>query len=208
MKIQGPMHSDGASGSFAGIMTAATWKGRPYMRQLVKPSNPKSAMQVSTRSMFRFLSTGWADIGDAAQASWETRAASRNYSPFNAYQSFNMERWSRALAPMVDPEIAPGDLGTEDTWTATAGVRSVTLTLGLNGPDENWGAVIYQEIGSAPEGTQDEVVWVEQIIDAIGHTILFTGLTPGLVYHYKYKLFTTGGLYGLLSADVNATPTT
>lgn len=37
------------SGSIAGLMTAARWKGIPYVRLLVKPSNPRSAGQVAVR---------------------------------------------------------------------------------------------------------------------------------------------------------------
>lgn len=207
MKVQGPMHSDGASGSFAGVMTAATWKGRPYMRQLVKPSNPKSAMQTATRAMFRFLSQAWAGLADADKSSWEAKAASGNYSPFNAYQAYNMDLWSRALPPTKNSVPDPQGNGTADTWTATAGVRSITLNIALDPGEFTWGAIIYQEIGSAPEGTQDEVVWVENMLPAQSKTILLTGLTPGLVYHFKYRVFDDGGTLSALSADVSATPT-
>lgn len=207
MKVQGPMMSIGASGSFAGVLTAATWKGRPYMRQLVVPSNPKSAMQTSTRAMFRFLSQAWATIGDAAQASWESRAASGNYSPFNAYQSYNMDRWARALGPTINPEEPASTPATVDTFTATAGVRSVTLTMTLDSVEDNWGFVLFQEIGSAPEGTQDEVVYVQKDMVTSPVQVLLTDLTPGLVYHYKYKLFAVDGTYAALSSDFNATPT-
>lgn len=207
MKAQAPLLSIGSSGSFAGIITASSWKGRPYIRQLVTPSNPKSAMQTATRAMFRFLSQAWANLSDGDKASWETKAQQGNYSTFNAYQSYNMNLWGRALAPFKDPTAAAGAVATQDSWSADPGVRSVTLTLGIDTANENWGAVIYMEAASAPEGTQDEVVQVIEATDPTSYVVLITNLTPGTVYHFKYRFFTEGGLYSALSADVNATPT-
>ena len=37
------------SGSIAGLLTAARWKGIPYVRLLVTPSNPRTSGQVATR---------------------------------------------------------------------------------------------------------------------------------------------------------------
>ena len=49
MKVTGPMMSLSASGTFGGILTASIWKGRPYMRQRVDPSNPSTAGQITVR---------------------------------------------------------------------------------------------------------------------------------------------------------------
>lgn len=49
MKVTGPMMSLSASGTFGNILTASIWKGRPYMRQRVTPSNPSTAGQVLVR---------------------------------------------------------------------------------------------------------------------------------------------------------------
>lgn len=42
-----------ASGSYAGVITFAKWKGRQYVRQLVIPANPHSADQESARNAVR-----------------------------------------------------------------------------------------------------------------------------------------------------------
>jgi hypothetical protein len=200
--------SIGASGSFAGAIVASSWKGRNYLRQLVTPSNPKSAMQTAFRAMFKFLGQAWADLSDGDKAAWETLARQGNYSTFNAYMKFNQDLWSRQLGPVVSPTEGSGVNGTPDTWTATAGVRSVTLNLALDPSDDSWGAVIYMKAGSAPDGTMDEVIRVPSLMPIGTAQILITDLTPGTVYHFKYKDFTTGGQFSALSADVNATPTT
>lgn len=52
-KVQGPLFSMGASGSFGGALVFATWKGINYVRELVIPSNPQSAGQESARNDIR-----------------------------------------------------------------------------------------------------------------------------------------------------------
>jgi len=49
VKVTGPMHSDSASGSFAGSQVHASWKGNKYVRELVIPKNPKSVAQGKVR---------------------------------------------------------------------------------------------------------------------------------------------------------------
>lgn len=57
------------SGSIAGLLTASRWKGRPYLRLLVTPSNPQTASQSAVRSVLGAVSkaskavlTSFADI--------------------------------------------------------------------------------------------------------------------------------------------------
>jgi len=49
MKSPAPMMSLNPSGSIFGLLTASRWKGRPYLRGLVTPSNPSSADQITAR---------------------------------------------------------------------------------------------------------------------------------------------------------------
>ncbi len=50
-KLTGPFMSIAASGTLAKTLTASIWKGRPYMRLRVIPSNPQSVGQQTTRSV-------------------------------------------------------------------------------------------------------------------------------------------------------------
>lgn len=52
-KVSGPLMSMEASGAFAGSLVFGRWKGRPTVRQLVIPSNPKSANQTAARNRVR-----------------------------------------------------------------------------------------------------------------------------------------------------------
>jgi hypothetical protein len=51
VKLSGPMHSDGASGQFAGAMVFGVWKGINVCRQYVIPRNVMSSGQGDQRIM-------------------------------------------------------------------------------------------------------------------------------------------------------------
>lgn len=50
-RVTGPLMSLSASGSVAKTLTFSIWKGRPYVRELVTPSNPQTANQAAVRSI-------------------------------------------------------------------------------------------------------------------------------------------------------------
>lgn len=51
-KSPAPFMSINARGSIAGLLTASNWKGIPYLRLLVTPSNPRTAGQKAVRLVF------------------------------------------------------------------------------------------------------------------------------------------------------------
>ena len=52
-KVQGPLMSMQATGTFAKTLTFGTWKGRQVVRQRVTPANPRSAAQETARNKMR-----------------------------------------------------------------------------------------------------------------------------------------------------------
>lgn len=51
-KSPAPFMSINARGSIAGLLTASNWKGIPYLRLLVTPSNPRTSGQQAVRLIF------------------------------------------------------------------------------------------------------------------------------------------------------------
>ncbi len=51
-KSPAPFMSINARGSIAGLLTASNWKGIPYLRLLVTPSNPQTSGQQAVRLIF------------------------------------------------------------------------------------------------------------------------------------------------------------
>lgn len=63
-KVTGPLMSMDASGAFAGTLVFTRWKGRPVVRQLVIPSNPRSTDQAIQRNILRVTAAAqrWANV--------------------------------------------------------------------------------------------------------------------------------------------------
>lgn len=57
-KVTAPLMSMDASGKFGGALVFGKWKGRPTVRKLVTPANPKSAEQTISRNAVRVLGAG------------------------------------------------------------------------------------------------------------------------------------------------------
>lgn len=57
-KVSGPLMSMDASGGFGGTLVFGKWKGRPVVRQLVRPANPRSADQEEARNIVRVCAAG------------------------------------------------------------------------------------------------------------------------------------------------------
>ena len=205
VKVNAPAMSLDASGSLGGAMVFSKWKGRNYVRSLVKPANPKSALQVAMRSMWKFTSQDWKNISSNDQADWNDLAEQGVYSPFNAYMSVNQDRWRNFLAPsQVYPVTASGSVGSFGSPSATAGVRQIEYEVSLNTVNSNWGLVIFRNTSTSPSAVLSEVIAVVLANTATTIKYVDTPLDPG-TYFYDAVSFSTDGNYGSQLGAVNAT---
>lgn len=85
-KITAPFLALGASGTIGKTLTAATWRGRPYLRQRVIPSNPQTAGQTSTRNAFSFANQVWKLAGTLLVAPWDRFADGQVLTGRNRFQ--------------------------------------------------------------------------------------------------------------------------
>lgn len=143
-KLGGPLMSMTASGTVGGIITFATWKGRPYVRTRVIPSNPKSAAQLGVRAMMTFLSQQWAGLDPADKTTWEVAADARKVSPFNAFVSANQGFWRDGLAPGKLQTLLRADTPAVISASgATPSGRYISGGNDLAAGADNWGIVVY-----------------------------------------------------------------
>ncbi|MCJ7753195.1 MAG: hypothetical protein MUP13_01380 [Thermoanaerobaculales bacterium] len=150
VKVTGPALSMEASGSLGGVMVFSKWKGRPYVRSLVVPSNPKSGGQVGMRAMFSFLAKSWATLTAPNQATWEDRAEQLVVSEFNAFMSYNQFRWRNFTAPSKEePAAAVETPATVGALSLAVGVRSITVTQAITTASDGWGILFFR----SPTGT-------------------------------------------------------
>ena len=206
-RVQGPLFSLGASGKLGGAIVFATWKGRPYVRELVRPANPKSDKQLSVRAMMRFLSQEWAGIGSTPQLTWEDLADADVVSPFNAYIKKNLRRWRNFVGIGQDATPEAGDAGpTNGAASATGGVRMATVDMIVTTVADAWGLAIFRKTASAVTPAFDNLVAVLPYNGT--NTIVFvdTPLEPE-TYHYDFYSITKDGLFTDETDAVNAVVT-
>jgi len=88
-KVSGPLLSLSASGKFANTLVASVWKGIPYMRQYVVPTNPNTTAQATHRALFTLAVTAWQTIKAVAimKTAWGVDAlmGPNTESGFNAF---------------------------------------------------------------------------------------------------------------------------
>lgn len=204
-RVTGPLLSLSASGKLADAMVFSRWKGRPYVRQLVIPANPKSGGQTGMRSMFAFLSQNWSGIGATPQATWEELAEAAAVAPFNSFMKLNLLANRNFLSPYQDyPRAGIQTIDAIDEFDATAGERQITIRLtDLDVNQDNWGFLIFKSTTTGFTPAFDNLAAV--ILSNGGNDVFFvdTPLVPD-TYYYDAKPFTKDGVLGSLDGEINA----
>ena len=206
VKVSAPAMSLDASGSLGGSVVFSKWKGRNYARVLVIPSNPKTAPQISVRAMMRGLSQDWTNLTAGNKATWATRAASMIVSPFNAYVSYNLDRWRHFKAPSKqDPATEAGGAPSAPTTTPTAGVREVQLSIADGATPPDWFWLIFRSVTTGFTPSFSNLV---RVVKRSGTPTVYidTPLTTGIAVFYRIKGTLATGVSGALEAERTATP--
>jgi len=204
VKVTGPMMSMAASGTLADTLVFGTWKGRPYVRERVIPSNPKTGPQVGRRAMFKFLSQEWDALLAATKATWQTPADQLVASPFNAYLAENMNRWHNFKAPTQASPAAEGDTPSDESLQI-ADWQENRIVLGsmLGTANQAWGAIIFASLSTPLTSS------VANAILLLDHDVVTTYTmywTPPTVakYYFTMRTFSKEGVLGAQTATVNS----
>ena len=203
VKIKAPMMSLNASGSLGGALVFSTWKGKPYVRGLVKPSNPRSGGQLGMRAMLSFLSHSWIDLSLENKTTWAAPAHAANISPFNFFVSYNMQRWRQMRGPATAYPAG-------DTWVPiaasqilTGGQRNVQIEFTISGEDQAWAVGIFRSTEEIIDVNWNNCITV--VHGTEGETVTYTDapLAAG-TYHYRCLAFSFDGVIGEACADDTA----
>lgn len=195
----GPLMSIGASGKFGGVLVYSTWKGRPVVRQLVTPSNPKSAGQTATRAMFKFLAQNWAALSPTDQASWQALADATTVSPFNAYVSYNMRLWTQFQTPFDNPTSTDDSVPVMGAVTLTGGVRQYSISAVITTPNDISGILIVEDSSAIVTPVKTMVVAAEDYVSSPVQLVI-TPRDPG-TYHVRVAGFSKAGTLSAYVAD-------
>lgn len=207
VRVQAPALSLEASGSLAGAIVFSKWKGRPYVRELVKPANPKSGGQVGVRSMMSWLTKQWDGIDAADKATWEDRADAKVISNFNAYVGYNLFRWRDFLAPTKhDPETDADTAPSPGAGSATAGVRSITVAQAITAAADGWGIAFFRALTTGFSTSFDTLIGIRAIAGTADVVLVDSPLIPD-TYYYNMRSITDDGQLSAEIGEVNATVT-
>lgn len=128
--VSAPLLSFTAKGQIAKTQVYANWKGRPYVRRLVIPSNPRSTEQTKTRNTFTFLNNVWKTAPADFIAPWTLFAKGKVMTNRNAWLQKNIAnlRDQITLAGIVLSPGAAGGLTVTPTFTPGSGTLTAELT--------------------------------------------------------------------------------
>jgi hypothetical protein len=93
-KVNAPLLGFGASGQIGKTLVYGTWRGVPYARQHVIPSNPQSTEQGKTRTAWTFLNNVWRLAPTDFATPWTAAAAGQAMFNRNLFLQKNM-KWLR-----------------------------------------------------------------------------------------------------------------
>ena len=127
-QVYGPLHSESASGQFAGTLIYQPYKGKTYVKAYGKPDwdvHPPTAAQLAVQAMNKSLMEAWPAISAADKATWDALAIPARISRVNAYLRENFKRlrsgraatslWPAVEAPAYALNIAhSGDIPNPD----------------------------------------------------------------------------------------------
>lgn len=191
-----------ASGTLGKAFVASKWKGRNYMRRHVVPSNPRSAAQTANRAMMAFLSQYWANMSALNQATWNDLASQGNFSPFNAFVRYNMNRWKQFATPFETISSVSAAPSAPTISASAGGVGQLQITITEGAGVLNWGTITYLQLTVDPTATKSLVKNISEatFTAAFVHNVVIPNLQPG-TYRAKCQTFNTDGDVSALSAS-------
>lgn len=102
-KVLGPMHSDDASGSYAGSLVFSKWKGRNYVRQLVTPVNRNTEEQKTVRSILGTIARACTGVLTSAK---DTLNVGSQFFIDAVAKAFAGQSWISTMQKVLNPEFA------------------------------------------------------------------------------------------------------
>jgi len=184
-KVSAPLLSFSAGGSIAKTQVYAKWKGRPYVRQHVIPSNPNSSGQQLTRNTFTWLNNVWKNAPALLQDPWNLYAQGQVLTGRNSFVGQNT-RALRSEVDLTDMILSPGAKGgiIAAGMVATGGALQIVVDLTAPALPTGWTITEAVVVGIADQDPQTEVLYaMASGTDATStYQVTLTGLTAATSY--------------------------
>jgi len=211
-KVSAPLLSFSAGGSIAKTQVYSKWKGRPYVRQHVIPSNPNTAEQQLTRNTFSWINNVWKNGPTLLQAPWDLYAQGQVLTGRNAFVGQNT-RALRAETDLADMILSPGAKGgiIAAAMVATGGALQIVVDLTAPALPSGWTITEAVAVAIADQDPQTEVLYaMASGTDATDpYSITLTGLTAATSYlvggWFEYEKPDGSAAYGASLTAIEAT---
>lgn len=199
VKLRGPALATEASGQLAGQLIFSTWKGTRYLKRHRKPKQPRSPAQVAMRAMMAFLSESWPQIPQDRRDTWLDLAAASNITPFNAYQAYNLQRWTEHRNPSQSyPATETSEASSFQGYHTTGMPRAVEHRLQHDYQMGGWGWRLHTVEGPLWLCRWDNLIHLVLAPSPGIRTWIQRNMEPGTHYH-KCKNFSIDGRHGYTS---------
>lgn len=185
-RLTGPLMSLGASGTIAQTLTYADWKGIPYARTRVIPSNPRSTSQTQTRESFAYLQDLYKFFPSIAREPWIAAVRGIPMTAQNMLLSKNVSalRLDTDLNALVLSPGAAGGIPPTDI-VVTPGNDQLSVAVTAPAPPSGWtlvaaqGVVVFDQDPHDPLNANTPVAQ-EDLTST--YTLVFTGLASAALY--------------------------
>jgi len=206
VKLTGPSLAQTAAGTLGDQLTFQKLGRRSYARKKPQPKNPKTAPQISMRTIMQFLATQWSKISTNDRYSWHDLATQSNIPDYNAYLAHNLERWRNHKPPSQAYPAAEEDGGYSIANIQAIGhVRRVLLRAYINSVGNGWWIAIHRQTTSPVSPQWNNLVIGWPINTGAWNETWDVNLKPGR-YYYRLQEHTKTGkkeyIMGQIFADV------
>ena len=180
-----PLLSFGASGSVAQTIVYSKWKGRPYVRRYVIPSNPKTVAQTLTRDVFAASNSYWKGAPSLFISAWDLFATGQVLTGRNAFTG----RYVSILRPQANSLLFPFSPGAKGGLAAlsmviTPGSTQLSVDVTVPATPTGWtltSAIVATLKDDDPAAPAEFTITAgEDVTDPF--TVLLTGLTASVLY--------------------------
>ena len=190
-KVKSPLLSIGAQGSVGKSVVFASWRGVPYVRQHVNPSNPNTQAQQAVRGTFAQLDEQYKRLGPLAREPWTAEAKRRPLTDRNAFMRANMPvlRGEADMSAFIGSMGAAGGLPPTSVLAETGAAEGeIDVTIGTSKAPAGWtltavvAVAIHDRDPSAPPTTFAVEGSVENPDLESEATVTLTGAVTGEDY--------------------------
>ena len=211
-RVTGPLLSLGGSGQIASTQVYATWKGRPYVRRYVIPSNPQSSEQTLTRNTFGWLQNVWRYMPTGGLSAWNQYATNSRFTATNGFIKQNLPQLREATA--VDEMVLSPSTGggiPAVSIALTGGALQITAVLTAPTLPTGWTIVASHALAIKQQNPQsdDDFQLFYQTDASTPYSMVITGLAASTEYvvggWFEYQKTPTERAYGLAINDAAST---